>query len=402
MPCIYDKPKLSIIHYPLSTKNMGNITFDIKKGGLKRTAEGEDHISAIAMSIAPPTSWTGEKAKVFNSLQDIEGSGILETGVFGEVWYQCWAFFRMQPSGTLYLILNVAAVDMKDTLVVNCQGRVRQLAAYVDDVTKIGSVWQALANACELEFCPLSIVLGWTGASLDPAQAVNNMGTKNAKNVSLVAAGSNSAKVVGLATALGKPYIPAIGAVLGAISKAKVSESPAWVEKFNYSDGSDLEEIRLANGVTKPTLAQGKAFDDARIIVFLKHTNYGGTYLNDSFTCTDATDDFATIENNRTMGKAMRGLRKAMLPHISRPMNVDAATGLLAVGTISFYENEANTPLDVMEKSDEVSGFYVYIDPNQQPIRNGKLNIEAGIVPLGKSKEIHFKIGFSLALRNFT
>jgi hypothetical protein len=382
---------------------MSNITFEVKKGGLKRTAAGEDHISAIAMAVAPPTAWATDAIKVFNSLEEAEATGITESSAtYGELWYQCWSFFRLHASGTLYVILNVADTAMKDTLVVTCQGKVRQLAAYVDDVAKIKSVWQALADGCELEFCPLSIVLGWNGTSLNPATGANNMGTKQAKNVSLVAAGSHTGKGAALATALGKAYIPACGTVLGAISASKVSESCAWVEKFNYSDGSELEQIRLANGVSKPTLAQGKAFDDARIIVFQKYTNYGGTFLNDSFTAIDATDDFATIENNRTMGKAIRLLRNAMLKHVSRPLKVDAATGLLAIGTISFFETEADAPLEAMEKADEISGRYVYIDPSQQPIRDGRLEIESGIVPLGKSKQINFKVGFSLALKNFT
>jgi hypothetical protein len=374
------------------------ITFLVQKGGLSRTATDNDHISALVFSANPPSSWGTARVKKYFSLTQAETDGfVADSATFGEYWYHISEFFRMNSTGALWLLMN--ATNMSETFISTCQGEVRQIGAYVDDVANIQSIWQTLADTLRQNYCEPQILLGWNGATaIDPTTATFNMQLKNSPNVSLLGAGDGGAKGAALATALGKSYIPSIGAYIGAESRAKVSENVGWVERFNFSDGRELETIRLSTGATNPTYSAIAPYDTAKIIIFRKEMNYGGTYINDTYTAVTATDDFATRENNRTMQKAKRLIHAALLPHRNRPLKVDPNTGKMQAGIVAFMEGIVKAPLDVMQLNDELSGCFVSIDPNQNILSTSVLVIDVGITPVGVARQINVKIGYRVVL----
>ncbi len=199
-----------------------------------------------------------------------------------------------------------------------------------------------------------------------------------------------------LADDLTLPYIPAVGAVLGAIALAKVHESIAWVEKFNLSDGNELEVIRLADGNDNPTDATLSALNTKRYLVLRKHVGISGSYLNDSHTATAPTGDFAFIEANRTIQKARREIRKYLLPQLNSPLTVDSDTGKLAPGTIRYFETLTSKPLDIMQAAAEFSGYGVFVNPDQDVLSTSILQIQVKIVPRGVARNISVLIGFSV------
>lgn len=373
------------------------IIFEVQKGGLSRTAASLDPVSALVFSVNPPTSWGTARAKKYFSLADAEADGFTKvSGSFGEYWYQIREFFRINPTGALWVLMN--PTNVANTLIQQCQGEVRQIGGYVTDVAQIGSVWQTLADTLAAAYCEPQIVVGWTGATaVDPINATFNMQLKNSPNVSFLAAGDGSGEGANLADALNKTYLPSVGTILGAMSKAKVSESIAWVEKFNYSNGAELETIQLSDGTLNPTDAQLQPYRDAKILCFQKEMNYGGTYLNDTYTATLETDDFATIENNRTMQKAKRGIKAALTPHQSRPIKVDA-DGKISAGVVGFLESVVSRPLVVMDNNDEISGFFVSVDPNQNVLANSTVVFDVGIQPVGVARVLQVKIGYRVRL----
>ena len=377
---------------------MSNITFVVKKGGLARTASSLDHVSALVFGVNPPTSWGANRAKKYYDLPSAEADGFTKVSApFGEYWYHISEFFRLNPTGALWVLMNPTLVST--TLIQTCQGEVRQIGAYITDVAQIGSVWQALHNTLDAAFCPAQIVVGWYGSTaVDPTSSTFNMQLKASPNVSLLAAGDGAGNGATIADALGKTYLPAIGSVLGAISRAKVSENVGWVEAFNFSDGLELETIQLSDGTLAPTESQIAAYDTAKIIAFKKLMNYGGTYVNDTYTGITETDDFATIENNRTMQKAKRLIRAALIPHFNRPIKVDSTTGKLDPGIVAYLESQVEIPLTAMQNNSDISGFFVSIDPNQNVLSTSIVTFDVGITPVGVARQFIVNIGYRVKL----
>ncbi|WP_318546303.1 DUF2586 family protein [Flavobacterium columnare] len=68
------------------------------------------------------------------------------------------------------------------------------------------------------------------------------------------------------------------------------------------------------------TPAQIQSINDKGYLFPIKHIGYAGTYMNDSFTCSALDNDYAYIENNRTIDKAMRGVYVKLLPSVSGPI----------------------------------------------------------------------------------
>jgi hypothetical protein len=375
-----------------------NLTFQVQKGGLARTAQSADHISALVFAVAPPASYGTAVAKKYFSLVQVETDGFTQaSALYSEFWYHASEFFRMNPQGALWLVMN--STNVAQTLIQQCQGEVRQIGGYVDEVEQIQSVWQTLANALDAAFCPAQILVGWNDATpVLPNDASFNMQLKSSPNVSLLAAGDGGGTGLSIATALGKVYLPAIGTVLGAMSRAKVSENVGWVEAFNYSNGKELEVVKLSDGTIAPTDTHITPYNNAKIITFEKLINYGGTFLTDTYTTTQATDDFSTIENNRTLQKVKRLIRAALVPHFKRPVQVDAQEGTLSPGIISFLESEIEKPLTEMQNRSEISGMFVSIDPNQNILSNSTVVIDIGITPVGVARQFIVKLGYRVKL----
>ena len=105
--------------------------------------------------------------------------------------------------------------------------------------------------------------------------------------------------------------------------------------------------------------------NDNRYIFVIIYVGDADNYFNESNNLDVLTSDYAYIENNRVMDKAIRGIRKNLLPYLSSPLDVDASTGKLDNGTVKFLEATASDALTDMEKAGEISGYSVGIDPDQ-------------------------------------
>ncbi len=129
-----------------------------------------------------------------------------------------------------------------------------------------------------------------------------------------------------------------------------------------------------------------------------KHVSLGGSYFNNSRSATPLTSDFAYAENVRTMNKAQRAVYADLLPYLSAPTYVDAATGQLDAGTVASLEAIAETGLAQMQRDGELSGYRVVIDPNQAVLSTSKLQVSVRIVPVGVQRELVVSLGFTLKI----
>ncbi len=372
-----------------------SISFNTSTNGLGRVADNEDNVSGLYFLIAAPTAYGTAKFKRYRNIAAIVADGITEASAnYSEVYYQASEFFRFAPGAELFLLFT--GINFPDDLILNpvMQGRIKQIGVNVTDLGASITQWQSVATNAEYQKAPLFIVAGYTPTTaILPTQ---NLATSQAPNVSVLICGDGAGKGSALATALGRSYIPCVGALLGTMAKAKVNESVGWVEKYNLSNGTELEVIKASNGATNI----GFGFQDfMRYVTLVKYVGRSGTYFADNHTASaKAGNDFAYMNDVRVMNKVKRELYKVYLPMLNSPLKVDAVTGALETMTINRFENVGDKALNPMQAADEISGFGVYVNPNQNVLATGTLEISVEIVPIGVARNIVLNLSFAAKL----
>lgn len=373
---------------------LNDVTFQIVQG-LGRQVENADGITALLFSGSAPAGYDGAKLLAFYAIEDLEAAGVTEGhATYGHAWYQAREFWRINPGGKLWVGFGITYPS--DLLAAPVNGEVRLVGILFSDFATLATTWQAGANTAATQHAPHSIIAGYFSTSTPLViSGAADQGLSTNPNVSVLVAGPGAGAGAELAADLGAAYVPALGAVLGAAALASVHESIAWVEKFNLSDGVDLDVIRLADGADNPSISTITGLDTKRYLVLRKHTGIAGTYLTDSHTSTAASNDLAYLEAVRTIDKARRGIRTALLPKLSGPLAVDSG-GKLSPGTASYFESLTGAPLATMQSAGELSDYGVYIDPGQNVLATSTLTVQVKLVPRGVARAIVVRIGFAV------
>jgi Protein of unknown function (DUF2586) len=383
---------------------LSNISFSNASGGLGRLPLGEDYTSALVATIAAGAAGfaVGELMKEYRSLAEVEAAGITEVGANALTWYHVREFFRMAGPSVLWIINSGPFVTIgNETVIQTSQGKIRQMA-YVTPVTNTNISAEviaknAIANAWDILGAPVSILLGVADSAIASYSALLDMRTFNSPKVSIVSMGDGSGKGNTLATTLALPLIPAVGTVLGAIASASVNESIAWVAKFNMSDGTDFVKFRDAKGQSNVAATDAilTGIDDKGYIFFRTFIGLSGAYINASHTAVAISNDFATIENNRSMDKAKRLIKATFIADLNSPLTLQP-NGKLAPDTVKYFENKAGTQLDNMQNAGEISNYSVLVDPEQNVLSTSTLNIKVRIQPRGVARFLVINIGFAV------
>ena len=204
-----------------------------------------------------------------------------------------------------------------------------------------------------------------------------------------------------------------LGAVMGAIARAGVHESIAWVKQFNlFTD--HFQEIELGFGdinldeaeenflslnryeSLSPSLLD--ELDDKGYIFPIKYAGReNGIYISKDQTC--STGDYRTIARNRTINKSRRAVREALLPYVNSPLMVNPSTGYLAPSKITSFKTLVGDILAKMQAAQEISGYAVTIDANQNVLVDDTLRISYVIVPVGVAVKIYVEEGLSLTAK---
>ena len=372
-------------------------------GGLGRRNPEQDMVSGLLFDGKPLEKLELDKVERLASLEDAEALGI--TAAYDSesqsVYYQIQQFFRMNPSGDLYIMKTRAgsatdyaasydeivakASDMQE----KANGNIRQMAIIhagpttFEQTLDAVAVAQTQANLAYADYMPFEIILEGKGFDSEYATSLAEL---NAENVSVVIAMDVEKANENY------PNSAAVGFALGTISKAKVSENIAWIEKFNLS-GEGFAKAGFVGGEEIKNLGILSDLNEKRYIFARTHTGLPGVYFNDSSTCTTGTSDFAYVENNRTINKATRLLRTALLPKLASPVLVDI-DGKLPQSVSKSFENLCRSALEGMVANQEVSDFDVYVDPKQNILATSELKVKAEITPIGTARKIMVDLGF--------
>jgi hypothetical protein len=339
------------------------------------------------------------------------GSGSLVDGVASlqATWhYHISEYFRMQPQGVLYVGMYAvpSTYDFADlaTMQQFANGEIHQSFVYCDALayTSGNAAIQAAQAVCNTLFTnhmPLSTVLltfNYTAATLS---ALTTLSGLNSKNVSAVISQDGDAKGFGLFKATGKTISNA-GSCLGSISYGKVSDDIAHVGKFNISDGTENNVAAFVNGalVSSQSISLLNNLNTYRYIFCIKKVGYEGTFWNDSHTCVLQSSDYAYIENNRTIDKAVRTLYTAFISDLNGPLVVNS-NGTLKDTTIAYFTTKGEEALDQMVRDEELSAKKIIIDPTKNVLTDSSLTIGADLVPIGVSRNIKVNIGYKLSIQ---
>lgn len=331
------------------------------------------------------------------------------------VWhYHISEFFRIQPKG--YLWVGFYAVPGSYTftsevaaLQTAASGKMRQVAVYKDGAAFATGDIIALNTALNAQFTAYKPLIGVYAADISATADISTMADASTLNSNLVvpAIGQDGAALGAFLFATYGKSITDMGALLGALALASVHEDIAWVAKFNMSNGTELDVPAFANGVKSTDVSvtenlmlalQNKAYNFLRTFV-----GVAGSYNNESRTAVVATSDYAYAENNRTIQKAVRGVYTSLVPALGAPITLNA-NGTLTDVSIAYFQSLAETNLFQMQRdgeisgSEEVPGFSVAINANQNVLATGKLVIAISIVPVGVARNIQVNIGFNVSI----
>lgn len=356
---------------------------------------------------APRGSGVGGNAYLLSNLTTgtIATTGTTFTGGVASqidvMHYNISEYFRAQPKGNLYVGVYTASTDFNEVVLIQnfSNGKIRQVGVYTQasfltsDVAKL----QTQADLNSANYKPLEVIYQADFHSVTDLTTLTDLHTLNAKNVSVTLGQDGNAKGKSLYLATGKS-IGCMGLTLGAVAFAKVSDSIAWVDKFNMSN-VEMETLAFANGSLLTGLSDGLINNlDGKAYIFLKKfIGISGSYYDNPYTCVPVTSDYSRINNNRTVNKVSRGLRTFLLPALASPIKVNA-DGTLSEDVIASFKALCNRALDVMIRDGELSAFKVTINPAQNVLSTNQLFIDVKIVPVGTADEIIVNVGYTLAI----
>lgn len=413
-----------------STEKVTGLLFDISKQA-KFFEEGA--------GLAVKDKLQGNVIEI-NSMDDLKELGITAYSgdtekdlLFGIPYYHINHFFGIQGStGRLFIMFADCGVDWNaiEQMQRAAHGMINQLGVWteqslwkqtdpeaetysIDLVTDLQSKAASLAD----ENAPLSILLCANSAVIaTDEESVKKVELGkiptcviNARFVSVLLGQGLDADVsaVQLANQNLTP-IGNIGAALGCIASASVQESFAWVNKFNligyfpdiemgFGDVTLNSESKLTSTLKYSSLnkIQLDDLDDKGYIFLCKYSGLeSGVFFSKDQTCSNG--DYRTVARNRTIHKSRRAVRNALLPYVNSPLKVDPSTGYLSSAKITMFQNIVSDILTTMQNNEEISGFSVTIDKNQNVLKNDTLIIKYSLVPVGVASRIEVVEGLAL------
>lgn len=322
--------------------------------------------------------------------------------------YHIDRFFAMSPNSELWVGVFPVPATYNFTEVQDMQiassGVIRQIGVYnteartTTQLANDGTALQTIKLALDALHMPLSILYGANIEAVADISTVVNLATYNNYGVSIDISQDGKA-AGGYLFATSGVSITNIGALLGTVSAASVSESIAYVEAFNVSDGTENESPAFANGQLISSLPEAAltSLDNKRYLFLRKFVGVSGSFWNDSHTASSPASDYAYIENNRTIDKAIRNLYTKLVLKLSSPIQLNS-DGTISNDTIDILLSTANPDLNQMVRDAELSAFLITIDPAQNVLSTSELEVGVQLVGIGVARRITVNIGYVLSV----
>ena len=209
-----------------------------------------------------------------------------------------------------------------------------------------------------------------------------------------------------------------LGAVLACLAVAPVDVKIAYVANFNLSMVMTSCELGFGNltlNTKKDAFDESVvSFNNIKTISYTKRNtklhqkgyNFlrdyegleNGVFISDDMTL--SIGDYRSLTRCRTMHKARRSVRLALLPMVNQAFEVDTSTGQLTDADVTVIRNAVYNALDKNmvqpgTQTTQISGREVTIDKSQNILENDQLLIDFAIVPKGYASAIYVTEGFA-------
>lgn len=395
---------------------MQNLTITRTNGNVVRALPGEDHISGLVFySATLPTAEEGvagftttERIHAISQIEVAEKYGITADAPAWDtkvLHYILNSIFNMNPGVSLYVGIFKPPTSVPPfseiKLIQNyADGRLRQVGVWnghMELSEPLLNSLQSVATTLEQQNKPLSIL--YAPKVADVTKLSSDIAKIGRKNISVIIAQDGAGVAVELyndETNASKASVSALGDLLGAVSKASVHQSIAWVEQFPtnialaaFGDGTKYRDLDTA---------VVESLDTSRYIFLRTYDGIAGTYFNDNHTLDTATSDYAYISDVRTMDKAVRRVRSYLLPKLGRPMKVNASTGQLDRTAVEHLITTGNLALTEMDKAGELSGYKFDIDPDQNILATSRVRGVIKNVAVGVMRNLDLEIGYATSV----
>lgn len=355
-----------------------------------------------------------------NNLFDITNTGSLlvlgtadfSGGVSSKLaqWhYHISEYYRLNPTGNLWVgffALSGNAFDFVELLTMQdaADGKIRQFGVYLNntgDFNDSASIQYAVPaiqtqlDVLESQHFPCSAILTTDVSGISDLTLLQDL-TLNARGVSVVI-GQDGVSQDGTKSGLGYQIYMAqafsigmMGAVLGAVSRSKVSISAAWVAEFNLTNGIELAYPAFGNGRAVNRITDKNLLDQLnsrRYIFPIYYPGKSGSYLNDNHCSITRSSDYAYINDNRVIDKVHRVSYSGLIDSLNGPLLLNS-DGTLADTTIAYLTSQVDDNLDQMVRDGELSGKNVTINPAQNVLATSTVVVAVTLLPLGVTRNI--------------
>ena len=389
-----------------------------QNGNVSKSLEGEDHITGLVIYMKAsdiPVSFKSERVQPLSTIESAEAAGIVEytTDADGTQTAAPWAIrmlhyhlselYRINPAVSLYVGIfekpettSMSFAEVK-TVQNYAGGRIRQTGVWCGDrelseddlVTLQGVADNLAAGGAELSIIYSPKVSDIKTLPVDLAGA-----GKCRVSVVIGQAGSGrGAELYSDKENESGTTVGGLGVVLGLVSLAKVHQCIAWVREF--PTGVSLPafgDVTLLRDIDRALVEQ---LDTTRYLFFVTKTGQAGSYMNDSHNMDSPISDYCNIESVRTMDKAVRGVRTYLIPELGGNVYIDSSSGKMTSYSVAHLETVAGKALEDMECQGELSGYKVEIDPDQDVLSTGTVEIVIRNVAVAVMRKINVKIGFA-------
>lgn len=394
---------------------MNDIKIKKGEGGLGRTLPGHDYYCGLLVYADDlPNGFTADDIQRVSNLKQAETLGITSGAtdpVIKVLYYHLSQFFGVYALKGIIPVLWVCIApepeantkmyfDELQRMEEKSNGEIRRFGVFtrLDFITDMCDSLQAILVRLENAHYPASAILAANFSTV--ANTMQWFDSENLRDLEdskvSVTIGQDGAKAGANLYKSVKFSVTDLGSILAWSTVKAVHENIGWVEKFNVAFNSEFDVPVLANGNDlneDPELADD--LNKKGYIFLRKHVGTSGTFFNDSHTCVSEDSDYAYMENNDTIDKAIRGIRSALLPKLNSPLEIDPETGELDVTTTSYFESLTAKPLDEMKAAGELSGAVVTINPEQNVLASSALDVAVKLVINGVARHINVNIGFT-------
>lgn len=202
----------------------------------------------------------------------------------------------------------------------------------------------------------------------------------------------------------------AVGNALGCVAHARINQNIGEVDELA---GFNLTNAALSKWLTPGLSSHKKASEveadwdvlDGKGYIFAQtYTGADGVRWNNDHTCTPIERDAEgkvneySISLGRTVDKAVRKLRAALLPKVKSVQPINPQTGKLPPGVVKYFAGLGDNELQDMQNAGEISSGKTIVDPDSNLLTPPRiLKASYSVVPYGTIDEIQGTINLTVS-----